>query len=95
MNKIKRVFPSQFKAKVALDLIKETDSLTRLCSRHGIHPTQAGKWKSLALIGLPGIFDNAPNQQIKEKEEVIENLYQQIGMLKVELDWLKKKTNSA
>lgn len=95
MNKIKRVFSSAFKAKVALDLIRETDSVSRLCSQHGIHPTQAGKWKTLVMTGLPGIFDNAPNQQLQEKEEVIENLYQQIGRLKVELDWLKKKTNSA
>ena len=95
MNKIKRAFSSQFKAKVALDLIKETDLISRLCSRHGIHPTQAGKWKSAVIAGLPGIFDNAPNQQIREKDDLIENLYQQIGMLKVELDWLKKKTNSA
>ena len=95
MNKIKRVFSSQFKAKVALDVIKETDSISRVCSQHGIHPTQAGKWKSLVLAGLPGIFDNVPNQQLQEKDTLIENLYQQIGRLKVELDWLKKKTNSA
>lgn len=95
MNRIKRVFSSSFKAKVALDLIKGVDTISQVCSRNGIHPTQAGKWKSAALAGLSSIFDNKPNIQAQEKEELIDDLYRQIGKSKVELDWLKKKLDTS
>jgi len=92
MNKIKRQFSSDFKAKVALDLIRGVDSPSQICSKYSIHPTQAGKWKSLALQGLVSVFDNRPNMQIFEKDQLIDDLYRQIGKFQVELDWLKKKT---
>jgi transposase-like protein len=91
MSKIKRVHSTGFKAKVALDLIRGTDTMSQVCSRYGIHPTQAGKWKTDALAGLSSIFENKPNEQLKQKEEFIETLYKQIGKLQVEMDWLKKK----
>ena len=91
MNKIKRQFGSDFKAKVALDLIKAVDSPSQICSKYSIHPTQAGKWRSQALIGLASVFDNRPNMQLQEKEQLIDDLYRQVGKLQVELDWLKKK----
>lgn len=94
MNKIKRSFSSGFKAQVVLDLIRESDTLAQLCSKHSIHPTQAGKWKSLAINGLPSIFDNKPSVQLQEKEMLIDDLCRQVGKLQVELDWLKKKTRS-
>ena len=95
MNKIKRFHSPSFKAQVALDLIKEVDSASQICSKHGIHPTQAGKWKYQALTNLVSIFDNKPDYQLQEKDNLIGELYKQIGQLKVELDWLKKKTNSS
>lgn len=95
MNNIKRFHSPSFKAQVALDLIRETGAVSQICSRHGIHPTQAGKWKSLALAGISSIFDRKPNSQLQEKDRLIDELYKQIGQLKVELDWLKKKTNSS
>lgn len=95
MNKIKRFHSPSFKTQVALDLIKEVDSTSQICSKHGIHPTQAGKWKSQFLANMVSIFDNKPDYQIQEKEKLIGELYKQIGQLKVELDWLKKKTNSS
>lgn len=93
MNKIKRQFGSDFKARVALDLIKG-EPLSHVCSKNSIHPTQAGKWKSTVLQGLPSIFDNRPSRQLEEKEQMIDNLYRQVGKLQMELDWLKKKTSS-
>lgn len=91
MGNIKRVHPIAFKAKVALELIKETDTIATICSRYSIHPTQASKWKSLALSGLEASFSGKPLLDLKAKDETIEELYKQIGQLKVELDWLKKK----
>ncbi len=91
MGTIKRSFTPAFKARVALDLIKEADTVTALCSKYGIHPTQAGKWKQTALTGLEINFSDTPIRELKAKDAVIEELYTTIGQLKVELDWLKKK----
>lgn len=94
MNKIKRHFTSDFKAKVALDLIRGIEGLSQVCSKYSVHPTQAGKWKSQAVQGLPAIFDNRPDMQLYEKDQLIDDLYRQIGKFQVELDWLKKKTHA-
>lgn len=95
MNNIKRQFGSQFKSKIAIELIKEIDSITQICSAHSIHPTQARRWKEHALSVLATAFDQSPDQSLKEQEALTGTLYQQIGQLKVEVDWLKKKTNTS
>jgi transposase-like protein len=91
MEKIKRIHPASFKAKVALELIKGTDKLSEICSKHSIHPTQAGKWKQRVLENIANLFTEKHSNQLKQKDETIDELYRQIGQLKVELDWLKKK----
>lgn len=91
MGTIKRSFSPAFKAKVALDLIREADTIAALCSKYGIHPTQAGKWRQQALAGLEASFSGRPMDDLKAKDVIIDELYRQIGQLKVELDWLKKK----
>ena len=89
MGKIKHSNP--FKVKLALEMIKGIDSVAQICSRYGVHPSQAHKWKKQAAEGLEAIFADKPSSVLKEKNELIEELYKQIGQLKVELDWLKKK----
>lgn len=91
MGNIKRSHPAAFKAKVALDLIKEVDSLAAVASKYSIHPTQARQWKMQMLNNIEALFSDKPSTALKEKDELIDQLYQQIGQLKVELDWLKKK----
>jgi transposase-like protein len=91
MGNIKRFHSPNFKAKVALDMIREADTIATLCSKYSIHPTQAGHWKQQALAGLETIFSGRADNDLKAKDEMIEELYKQIGQLKVELDWLKKK----
>lgn len=88
---IKRNHPASFKAKVALEMIREIDTVNSICSRHSIHPTQAGIWKKIAITGLESAFSSSAANTLKSKDEMIEELYKQIGQLKVELDWLKKK----
>jgi transposase-like protein len=95
MNRIKRVHSPAFKAQVALDLIRGIVTMSQICSRHRIHPTQAGKWKAEATAGLSSVFENKPNTQLKEKDEFIDTLYKQIGKLKIEMDWLKKKMDTS
>lgn len=90
MRKNKRLHAANFKAKVALDLIKG-EPMSETCSKYEIHPTQAGRWKEQALKGLEGVFTDRRINELEEKNKTIEELYKQIGQLKVESDWLKKK----
>ncbi len=89
MGKIKHSNSS--KVRLALEMIKGAEPVSAICSRYGIHPSQAHKWKNQAVAGLEVVFSDKPNFALKEKNELIEELYKQIGQLKVELDWLKKK----
>jgi transposase len=91
MNNIKRVHPASFKAKVALEVIKEIESITQVCSRYSIHPTQAKQWKQQLLGNVENIFSSRAGSELQAKNDIIDELYKQIGQLKVELDWLKKK----
>lgn len=91
MGNIKRSHPASFKAKIALDLIQEIDPISVICSKYSIHPTQARRWKNQAIEGLSVIFEDKLKPELKEKDELIEELYKQVGQLKVEHDWLKKK----
>jgi len=79
------------KVKLALEMIKGAEPVSAICSRYGVHPSQAHKWKSQAIEGLEIIFSDKPSSVLKEKNELIDELYKQVGQLKVELDWLKKK----
>ena len=72
MTTIKRVHSPNFKAQVALDLIKEVETVSQICSRHGIHPTQAKKWKENLLSNLVPIFDQRPDAILAEKDRLIE-----------------------
>lgn len=92
MGNIKRKHSSSLKVKVALEMIKDTEPVANICSKYAIHPRQAHKWKNQAVEGLQIIFTDKPTTELKEKGELIEELYKQIGQLKVELDWLKKKS---
>ena len=93
MGNIKRKHSSTFKGKVALELIIAAEPLTSICSKYSIHPTQARRWKDELLNSLPAIFESKTKSDSSEKDQIIEELYKQIGQLKVELDWLKKKSS--
>jgi len=91
MGNIKRQHSAVFKAKIAMELISEKESLAAVCSKYSIHPTQARRWKDHAMEVLQLSFTSKKKSELKVKDELIEELYKQIGQLKVELDWLKKK----
>ena len=93
MSNIKRNHSAGFKAKVALELIKGTETVSSVCSRYSIHPTQAGKWKQQVAEGMETVFSDKRSDEMKNKNEVIDELHRQIGQMKVEMDWLKKKLN--
>jgi transposase-like protein len=83
---------AEFKAKVALEALKGLKSVNELGSEHGVHPTQINQWKKQAQEGLSSLFSSGRSRQDKHQEDLTDSLYQQIGQLTVELDWLKKKS---
>lgn len=90
-QKIRRMHAAGFKAKVALEAIKETKTIAELAGMYSVHTTQITKWKKKALEGLSEIFSDQKQQKKKDNDALIQELYQQIGRLKVEVDFLKKK----
>ena len=76
---------------MALEAIKNDRTVAEIASEHGVHPNQITKWKRRVLEELPKLFSGNREKSDREGQELIAQLYQQIGQLKVELDWLKKK----
>lgn len=81
-----------FKAKVALESVKGEKTMTQISSEYGVHVNQIRQWRKHLLEELPGLFSDKREKTEKENEELESELYKQIGQLKVELDWLKKKS---
>lgn len=92
MSDIRRGHPASFKAKVALEALKELLTVAQLSSQYGVHSTQIMRWKKEATKILLEGFGDKRGKDTKEREVLIEELYKQIGQQKVELDWLKKKS---
>lgn len=89
---MKQTFTSEFKGKVAIELVRETDTMTALCSKYEVHPTQAGQWKQRLIKGAPELFgDRSSDKKIAEQQKLINELYGQIGELTHEVSWLKKR----
>ena len=88
---IRRVHPPAFKAKVAVEALKEQKTIAEISTLFGIHTTQITKWKKQALEILAQGFSGKREQKAKNDTELIQELYRQIGRLKVEVDFLKKK----
>ena len=87
-------YSAALKAKVALEAIKGHKTANEIAAEYGVHPTQIAQWKKQALDGLPEVFSSRANDQAKSEEELIASLYQQIGQLKVQVDWLEKKSRT-
>jgi transposase len=90
--KPRKQFAPAFKAKVALEAIKGEKTSTEIGRTFSIHPNLVGIWKRQALEGLPEVFANSRQQRRTEDEAEKDELYRKIGQLKVELDWIKKKS---
>ena len=92
MKNKRRNHSAQSKAKVALEAAKGDKTIAALASQYEVHPNQITKWKKQLLESLPEIFSRSRHKDRHQQDELTEHLYQQIGQLKVELDWLKKKS---
>lgn len=92
MPKNRRSHGAAFKAKVALAAIKEELTQAQITSRYAVHTTQVRQWKTQALSAIEAGFSRKYERDKKDQSEQMANLYEQIGRLQMQLDWLKKKS---
>ena len=97
-NPIRRIHDAHFKTRVVLEALKGQKTLAQLSSEFGIHAQMITDWKRQALNGLPSLFETAASKttlSVEQREQLEAPLFQQIGQLKVENDWLKKKLRTS
>ena len=91
MSTKRRQFSEKFKAKVGLEAIRGVRSLAELATEYKVHPTQITLWKKLILSEAPQLFSGKRANSSKNEEELTSPLYEEIGRLKMDVKWLKKK----
>jgi putative transposase len=91
MSKRRRHFTPAFKAKVALAAAKGDKTLAELASQYGVYPNQISAWKKQLVDQIEELFRDGRQRPRDGQEPEVSQLYEQIGRLKVEVEWLKKK----
>jgi transposase len=92
MSKKAKQYSPQEKAKVAMEAIKGDLTMAQISSKYGVHATQINRWKRGGVEAMVLGFSTRPKAEDTSKIELVNQLYQQIGQLTVERDWLKKKS---
>jgi transposase len=92
MAKKRRKFSAGFKARVALEAIKERETIAALAAKYEVHPNQISNWKKELLDNASGVFDGECGKRHEKDVEKRQNqLYEKIGRIEMENDWLRKK----
>ncbi len=93
MGKKRRTFSGAEKAKIVLEALKERQPLSELAQKFEVHPGQVSAWKKEAQEHLSDLFTDKRSREKEQEDQtkLVEQLYQQIGQLQVELNWMKKK----
>lgn len=94
MSEKRKSRSAEFKGKLALDALKGLKTVNELASEYGVHPVQISQWKKQLQESVAGIFSKSPARRAGEEESLKSRLYEEIGRLKIELDWLKKKVGT-
>ncbi|MDP2971856.1 MAG: transposase [Deltaproteobacteria bacterium] len=92
---MRKKYPPSFKAKVALEAIKEQKTSAELASLYQVHPGQIRNWKAVVLKGLLDLFSYRRKGKEQDNEKLIAELYRQIGQLKVDLEEIKSVVECA
>jgi len=92
MANVRKRYNAQEKAKIILEILKGEFTQSQLTTKYSVHSTQMHNWKKQAIEAIIAGFSDKRERQTQNQDELIEELYKQIGQLKVELDWLKKKS---
>jgi transposase-like protein len=95
MQTQRKQYSAEFKARVALEALKGLKTVNELASTYGVHPTQIAHWKHRLQQEMAEIFSVRRAKREQEQDALQARLYQQIGQLKVELDWVKKTAGLA
>ena len=88
----RKKYSKELKAQIALDAIKGQKTIAELASEYGVHANQISIWKKQLLDAAPDTFTSGKDKGAKKKEIECERLYQKVGQLQIEVDWLKNKT---
>jgi putative transposase len=91
MGDKRKLHSGDFKAQVAVAAIRGERTMAELSSEYGVHPSVIARWKKRVLEGLPLFFSGRSDPADETREELVKRLGQEIGQLKVDLDWLKNK----
>lgn len=91
MAKKRRQFTAEFKARVVRAALREDKTLAELAGQFDVHPNQITEWKRQAIESLPDVFSRRKAADAKAAEDHEARLYEQVGKLQVELEWMKKK----
>lgn len=91
----RRKHTASFKARVALEALKEQKTLAQISSEYQLHPTQIRRYRDQLKDGIELVFSNHQAKELQSKNELIDKLYYQIGKLNTEYEWLKKKLGIA
>ena len=90
---MRKQYTAAFKARVVQEMLKEEKTLAQIAAEFEVHATQLKNWRTLALEGLPGLFEKQDSTALKAAhEQQLTELYAEIGKLTTQVAWLKKKS---